>query len=385
MAASEELGIKGIHNFHFFVEKPERSFDFYTRGFGWNEVAKSSAEMEERSGQQSKVYAAGDIDVLVSTPQSESCRAARYLRRHPAGVGSISFEVEDIDRAFKFLVEREATPIHKVEEVRDSQGGRFQHFSITTALGDVSFRFIQKTDWEGFAPGFEGLNGTSRGESNDFSFSHIDHITCNAQTMAPMKLWLEHVLGMEQCWDIEFHTEDINKDATTGTGLRSVVMWDPRSGIKFPINEPLQPFFKEGQINKFVEDNWGAGVQHIALLVDDVCEAVKTLRERNIQFLNTPGVYYDAAPERLASQGVSVDNIDHSMDRLRELGILIDGSPVDNYLVQIFLKDAMTMYNEPKAGPFFFELIERCGDNGFGGGNFRALFEAIERDQQDDN
>ena len=104
MAASEELGIKGIHNFHFFVEKPERSFDFYTRGFGWNEVAKSSAEMEERSGQQSKVYAAGDIDVLVSTPQNDSCRAARYLRRHPAGVGSISFEVEDIDRAYKFLV-----------------------------------------------------------------------------------------------------------------------------------------------------------------------------------------------------------------------------------------------------------------------------------------
>ena len=188
------------------------------------------------------------------------------------------FEVEDIDRAYKFLAERDATPIHQVEEVRDDQGGRFQHFSITTALGDVSFRFIQKTDWEGFAPGFEGLNGVSRGDTNDFSFSHIDHITCNAQTMAPMKLWLEHVLGMEQCWDIEFHTEDINKDATTGTGLRSVVMWDPRSGIKFPINEPLQPFFKEGQINKFVEDNWGAGVQHIALLVDDVCEAVKTLR-----------------------------------------------------------------------------------------------------------
>ena len=119
------------------------------------------------------------------------------------------------------------------------------------------------------------------------------------------------------------------------------------------------------------------------MLVDDVCEAVKTLRSRNIEFLNTPGVYYDAAPSRLESQGVSVENIDHSMQQLKELGILIDGSPVDNYLVQIFLKDAMTLYNEPKAGPFFFELIERCGDNGFGGGNFRALFEAIERDQQD--
>ena len=124
---------------------------------------------------------------------------------------------------------------------------------------------------------------------------------------------------MEQCWDID-HTEDINKDATTGTGLRSVVMWDPRSGIKFPINEPLQPFFKEGQINKFVEDNWGAGVQHIALLVDDVCEAVKTLRSRNIEFLNTPGVYYDAAPSRLESQGVSVENIDHSMAQLKSSG-----------------------------------------------------------------
>lgn len=382
MAASEALGIKGIHNFHFLVSDPARSFDFYTRGFGWTKKAFSDAEMVQRTGQESNVYAAGDIDVVVSTPQNETCRAARYLRRHPAGVGSISFEVEDIEQTYRFLVAREATPIHGIVDTVDPKQGRFRQFSITTAIGDVAFRFVEKKDWEGFAPGFSALAPAPTPPDNGFHFQQVDHITCNALTMAPVKLWLEHVLGMEQCWDIEFHTEDIQENAATGTGLRSVVMWDPRSGIKFPINEPLQPFFKEGQINKFVEDNWGAGVQHIALQVDDICEAVRTLRARNIEFLATPGVYYDVAPERLSTQGVDIDRIHHDLNELRALGILIDGSPVDNYLVQIFLKDAMTLYGDDSAGPFFFELIERRGDEGFGGGNFRALFEAIERDQQ---
>lgn len=128
----------------------------------------------------------------------------------------------------------------------------------------------------------------------------------------------------------------------------------------------------------------GAGVQHIALGTTDVEKAVRTFRERSINFLETPGNYYDVSPERLAQLGVDVSKIEHKLDDLRELGILIDGSPTDNYLIQIFLKEAAVLYDEPDAGPFFYELIERCGDRGFGAGNFRALFEAIERDQIDE-
>lgn len=383
MAASEQLGIKGVHSFHYFVEEAERSRQFYQQGFGWTETARASRQMVEQTGQESTVFQGGDIRLVVSTPKSPTCRAARYLSRHPAGIGSLSFEVENLDRAWKFLLDREATPIHAIRETQDDQGGLFRHFSITTAFGDVAFRFIETKDHEGFAPGFSVPDAPTLAAAQNptFKFKKIDHITCNAQTMAAPKLWLEHVLGMEQCWGIEFHTDDITENATTGTGLRSVVMWDPRSGIKFPINEPLQPFFKDGQINKFVEDNCGAGVQHIALEVDNILESIGILREREVGFLHTPGNYYDTAPARLKEAGVDVDAIAHKLADLRKLGILIDGSPVNNYLIQIFLKDAATRYNEPSAGPFFFEIIQRCGDQGFGGGNFRALFEAIEREQ----
>jgi 4-hydroxyphenylpyruvate dioxygenase len=188
---------------------------------------------------------------------------------------------------------------------------------------------------------------------------------------------------MEQCWEIEFHTEDVAREEARdfGTGLRSVVMWDPRSGLKFPINEPLAPFFKDGQINRFIEDNAGAGVQHVALEVDDIVHSVQHLRHRGVRFLKTPKVYYEMAAPRLREQGVEPSALAHSLELLEPLGILIDGSPVNNYLIQIFLEDAMTLYDEPSAGPFFYELIQRCGDQGFGGGNFRALFEAIERAQ----
>ena len=386
MAASEELGILGVDSFHYFVRHPERSHQFYTERFGWQEVARASDPMAIATGQRSRVYQAGTIRVVVSTPERPGCRAARYLRRHPAGVGSITFRVADLDRAWAFLAGHEGTPIHGIRETRDSQGGRYRHFSITTAIGDTTFRFCEKTDWQGFAPGFESVGPASDFidgfVTNPVGFQGVDHVTCNAQTMAAVKLWFQHVLGMEQCWDIEFHTEDVTAGRESGTGLRSVVMWDPRSGLKFPINEPLQPFFKEGQINIFVEDNAGAGVQHVALLVEDCVSAVHGLRERGVEFLHTPGSYYDLAPARLLDNDVHTDRIAHDLDTLRGLGILIDGSPVDNYLIQIFLKDAASLYRQPEAGPFFFELIQRCGDQGFGGGNFRALFEAIERDQR---
>jgi 4-hydroxyphenylpyruvate dioxygenase len=382
MAASEALGIKDLHAVHYYVADATRSQHFYENCFGWQPTWRAGAEMCERAQQTSTVYQAGNIKVAVSAPTSATStgRAARYLSRHPAGIGSLTFEVEDVEKTWAFLAERGGTFIHRIRTSKTPDGGQFRHFSVTTALGDVAFRFCDRRDTDWFATGFERLMDADQIQ-NPLGFKAIDHVTCNAQTMASMALWFEHVLGFEPYWDIEFHTEDIRKGAETGTGLKSVVFWDPRSQLKFPINEPLAPFFKEGQINRFIEDNWGAGVQHIALDVDDAMHVVKTLRERKVDFLHTPGNYYDSAPARLAEQDVNVERLAHKLGDLAELGILIDGSPVDNYLIQIFLKDAMSLYDEAEAGPFFYEIIQRCGDNGFGGGNFRALFEAIERDQ----
>ena len=196
--------------------------------------------------------------------------------------------------------------------------------------------------------------------------------------MAPVQLWFEHVMGMEQCWGIEFHTDEINENAVSGTGLKSVVMWDPASGIKFPINEPMEPFFKEGQINQFVEDNYGAGVQHIALEVDNILNAADVLTGRGIKFLDTPEIYYEPVPQRLKEVGVDVNNIGHKIDDLKKAWFIDRWFSYRQLYAAGIFKDAANYHDDKQAGPFFFEIIERQGDQGFGGGNFKALFEAIE-------
>ena len=146
--------------------------------------------------------------------------------------------------------------------------------------------------------------------------------------MKPALLWMQHVLGLEQLWEIAFHTNDVATGTAAGrehgSGLKSVVMWDPVSGVKFANNEPFRPFFKESQINIFAEDNRGDGVQHSALAVIDIVGAVRGLRARGVEFMPTPGSYYDVLPERL--ERIGVGSIDENIDVLRELEILVDGS-----------------------------------------------------------
>jgi 4-hydroxyphenylpyruvate dioxygenase len=223
-----------------------------------------------------------------------------------------------------------------------------------------------------------------RGGTNRFGFIGIDHITSNFQTMSPALLWLEHVMGFEHFWDVQFHTRDVPsaKSARTvghGSGLRSAVMSDPRTGIKFANNEPYRPAFKNSQINVFHEDNRGDGVQHVALGTTDIISAVRGLRQRGALFMPTPSTYYELLPDRLEREGVQ--HIDEDIRELEELGILVDGQARGAYLLQIFLKDSAGLYGSAEAGPFFFEIIQRKGDHGFGAGNFRALFESIEREQ----
>jgi 4-hydroxyphenylpyruvate dioxygenase len=157
-------------------------------------------------------------------------------------------------------------------------------------------------------------------------------------------------------------------------------MWDPASGVKFANNEPYRPYFKASQINAFHEDHRGDGVQHVALAVADIVGAVRGLRARGVEFMPTPPVYYQLLPARLEHLGVGA--IDEDLSLLGDLQILVDGAAEHAYLLQIFLKDSAGLYADPKAGPFFYEIIQRKGDRGFGAGNFRALFESIERQQK---
>ena len=376
MAKLAPLGIKRLEGIHYYVRDLERSRRFYVDKLDFAETWRCTPETESQGRQKSACFQAGNIQVLCSQPVGDGGRAARFLSKHPDGVGTLIFEVEDAERTFKLLEERGGTAIDDIQTFQDD-GGTLRQFSITTPFGDTTFRFRERRGYQALYPGAVAHQG---GGKNKFGFEEIDHVTSNFQTMKPMLLWLEHVMGFEQMWEVAFHTSDVDPARKTGSGLKSIVMWDPASGTKFANNEPARPFFKSSQINIFNEELRGDGVQHVAVTVKDILTTVRNLRGAGVQFMPTPGSYYDMLPERIEKSGIG--KIDENIDTLRELEVLIDGAHHHAYMLQIFLKESAGLYSDPSAGPFFYEIIQRKGDKGFGAGNFRALFESIEREQQ---
>lgn len=374
----ESLGIKRLESIHYYVHDIERSRRFYTHSMDFAEIGESSDELTKRGRQKSVAFMAGNCVVICMEPRGETSRAARFLKKHPDGVGTLNFEVEDIERTFKLIETRGGTPIQDIERDTATNGGTLAWFSVATPFGDTTFRFVERRGYRPLYPGFVE-HPTPRGGSNRLGFVGFDHTTSNFQTMKPALLWMEHVLGLQKFWDVEFHTTDVAQDKSHGSGLRSVVMWDPVSRVKFANNEPWRPFFKASQINIFNEELRGDGVQHLAIAVKDIIPAVREMRARSVEFMPTPGVYYEMLPERIKRLGIG--SIDEDIKTLRDLEILVDGDGPGSYLLQIFLREAAGLYKEPAAGPFFYEIIQRKGDEGFGAGNFRALFESIERMQ----
>jgi 4-hydroxyphenylpyruvate dioxygenase len=385
MARLEPLGIVRLEALHYYVRDLERSRRFYTGKLDFAETAVSGGELERAGRQRSAVFEAGGVRVVCSEPVGEGGRAWRWLRKHPDGVGTLVFEVHDAQRTFDLLEQRGGTPVTDVQRFSDD-GGTLATFNITTPFGDTTFRFVER---RGFRAPYPGMvpHPAPLGGRNAFRFGAIDHVTSNFETMKPALLWMEHVLGFEEFWEVQFHTAEAAGEArrkalqqARGSGLRSVVMRDPASGVKFANNEPWRPAFKSSQINLFHEDQRGDGVQHAALTVEDIVAAVRGMRACGVEFMPTPGSYYDLLPARLAEIGVG--RVEEEVATLRELEILVDGGAPGSYLLQIFLKDSAGTHRDPEAGPFFFEIIQRKGDKGFGAGNFRALFESIEREQQ---
>jgi 4-hydroxyphenylpyruvate dioxygenase len=380
----QPLGLRRVEALHYYVHDLERSRRFYAEKLDFAEVAASGPALERAGRQRSAVFEAGGVRIVCSAPAGEGGRAWRWLRKHPDGVGSVVFEVEDAERCFRLLEERGGTPTTDVQEHRDA-GGTLRSFAITTPLGDTTFRFVERRGASELYPGMP-RHDPPRGGANAFGFGFVDHLTSNFQTMKPALLWMEHVLGLEEFWEVSFHTKDAAEakragvEAQRGSGLRSVVMRDAASGVKFANNEPWRPAFRSSQIALFNEDLRGDGIQHAALTVTDIVSAVRAMRARGVEFMETPGTYYDALPERIRTSGIG--GIDEDVAALRELGVLVDGAGPGAYLLHIFLRDSAGLYREPEAGPFFFEIIQRKGDQGFGAGNFRALFESIERAQQ---
>lgn len=376
MASPKNLGMTGYDSAHFYVHDLDRARDFYVNKMDFAVLARSSPETERDTGVRTEVYGARSIRFAVSASLRPDSKVAHYLARHPEGAKRICLRVKDLDHAVATLESRTANIIAEPIEERLA-GGTYKEVTITGPLGDVDYTFVQRGDnVEQWAPGVDPIAG--EGGKNRFNLAAMDHVTSNTRSLMSAVLFYKHVMGFDHFWDIEFHTQDSNPDAKTGSGLRSIVVADPDSLVKFATNEPKRPHFDESQIQVFVDDNHGPGVQHIALATPDIIQTVGGLREKDVKFLDAPDTYYQMLPGRMAERGVG--NIREDIEVLEDNRILVDGRD-DRYLLQIFMKENAEMFQDKVAGPFFHEVIQRRGDNGFGEGNFRALFESIEKDQ----
>ncbi|MGD9253536.1 MAG: VOC family protein [Holophagae bacterium] len=369
------LGIVGYDAYEFVVADLERSRRFYTQMMDVAETARLTDDAAAERGEDGICFTAGKAQCVCVSPRDRGSAADRWLKRHPDGVRSVGLRVRDLEATRRVLEERNATFCGETERLHDQNSNDYRYFEIATPIGDVRFRFVER-DSAALPPGFKPV--AEAGNANRNGFQVIDHITSNFLTLEPHITWLRDVMGFSEYWRVHFHTADINPD-DGGSGLASIVMWDPESGIKLANNEPAAPHYEASQIYTFVEANNGPGVQHVAFHVPLISPAVDNLRQAGIEFLDTPATYYDMLPERMARQKVT--NFEEKIEELQRLGILVDGED-DRYLLQIFMVEGGVLYDEEEAGPFFYEVIQRKGARGFGEGNFRALFESIERDQQ---
>ncbi len=354
---SNSLPLKAIHHVELLVGNAKQAAYYYRGAFGFSQLAYAGPETGVRD-QASYVLYQGDIRLVLSTPMFPDDPMAEHLRIHGDGVLDIAFIVDDVDACFQQAVDRGAQvsvpPFEKTDE-----HGRVRRAKIR-AYGDTLHSFISLNDYTGpFLPGYE----IRRRPTASAGFKAIDHIVGNVEDgrMNDWGTYYNKVLGFHQF--MSFDDKDIS---TEFTALRSKVMSDPSGRIKFPINEPAAGR-RKSQIAEYLEYNGGPGVQHIAFSTDDIIHTVSVLHDNGVEFLKVPDSYYDTVWDRVGA-------ISEKTDDIRNLGILVDRDN-DGYLLQIFTKP---VEDRPT---LFFEIIQRHGCESFGKGNFKSLFEAIEREQ----
>jgi 4-hydroxyphenylpyruvate dioxygenase len=359
MAESQNnpLGLRRLHHVELVVGNARQAAYFYRKALGFSQLAYRGLETGERA-LTSYVLDQGMIRLVLSTPLTSQHPYSAFLQQHGDGVVDIAIEVDDADRAHAGAVQRGARSAQEPRDLGDDSG-RVRHAAIHT-YGDVQHSLVATGGFRGpFLPGFV----ERRIEEADVGLLGVDHIVGNVETGA-MQRWAEfyeRVMGFHRY--VTFDDKDIS---TEYSALRSIVVANPNYAIKFPINEPAAGK-KKSQIEEYLDFNEGPGVQHVALLSEDIAASVRSLQARGVEFLTIPASYYSALPARV---GV----IDEDLDLLQPLGILVDRDE-DGYLLQLFTRPVQ---DRPT---LFIEIIQRKGARGFGKGNFRALFESIEREQ----
>jgi 4-hydroxyphenylpyruvate dioxygenase len=332
---------------------------FFASTLGFDVVAYGGPEtgIDDRA---SYVLEQGAVRFVVTSGLRPESEIADHVRRHGDGVRDVAFVVDDAVGAFTAATARGAHPVREPYRQRDRAGSVTR--STVAAYGDTTHTFVQRDGYRGpFAPGYEAARLPSP-VGPPVGLTQIDHVVANVPegALEAWVHWYRRVFGLDELTHF-----DEDQISTEHSALRSTVVWNG-GRVVLPVNEPA-PGMRTSQIQEYLDFYRGAGVQHIAIRTDDIVSTVQALRDRGLCFLDVPATYYDDARQRIA-------DVPLPWDALSELGILVDRD-ASGYLLQIFtegIADRPTL---------FLEIIQRVGARGFGAGNFKALFEAIEREQ----
>tara|TARA_R110000850_G_scaffold252987_1_gene378192 strand:- start:843 stop:1988 length:1146 start_codon:yes stop_codon:yes gene_type:complete len=358
--AEDFLPLNGTDYVELYVGNAKQAAHFYKTAFGFQPIAFSGLETGSKD-KVSYVLAQGKIRLVLTSPLTKDGPINEHINKHGDGVKNVALWVDDATKSWQETTSRGAVSTFEPKTIEDENGKAV--LSAIRTYGETNHIFVERSNYNGiFLPGYKAWNPDY--QPSDVGLKYIDHMVGNVG-WNEMNKWVEFyakVMGFAQL--ISFDDKDISTDYTA---LMSKVMTNGNGRIKFPINEPAEGK-KKSQIEEYIDFYNGAGVQHVAVATDNIIETVTQMTERGVEFLKVPAIYYDTVLDR-------VGEIDEDLEPLKKLGILIDRDD-EGYLLQIFTKPVA---DRPT---LFFEIIQRKGAKSFGKGNFKALFEAIEREQE---
>lgn len=359
--AQDFMPLNGTDYLELYVSNCKQAAHFYKTAFGFQSLAYAGLETGLKD-RESYVVVQDKIRLVLTSPLKSNTEVGKHIDKHGDGVKVIALWVEDAARAYNEAIKRGAKSYFEPTEEEDDNGKVVR--SGIYIYGETVHIFVERKDYQGvFLPGYKKWE-TPEFNPSPVGLKYVDHMVGNVE-LGRMNNWVEfyeNVMGFVNV--LSFDDKDIS---TEYTALMSKVMSNGNGRIKFPINEPAEGK-KRSQVDEYLDFYEGEGVQHIAVATDDIIDTVKKLRSRGVEFLKVPDTYYDAVLDR-------VGKIDEDIAPLKELGVLVDRDD-EGYLLQIFTKPI-----EPRP-TMFFEIIQRKGALSFGKGNFKALFEAIEREQE---
>lgn len=358
--AQDFLPLNGTDYVEFYVSNSKQAAYFYKAAFGFQSLAYAGLEtgLQDR---ESYVVQQGKIRLIFTSPLKSGTEIGKHIDKHGDGVKVVAFWVDDAAASYNETIKRGAKPFFEPIVEKD-EFGEVKRSGIHT-YGETVHIFVERSAYNGiFLPGFKEWK--TEFNPSEIGLQFVDHMVGNVE-LGKMNDWVNfysNVMGFTQI--LSFDDNDIS---TEYTALMSKVMSNGNGRVKFPINEPADGI-KKSQIEEYLDFYEGPGVQHLAVATNDIIETVTQLRQRGIEFLRVPETYYEDLRDRVGA-------IDEDIEKLKALNILVDRDD-EGYLLQIFTRPV-----EPRP-TLFFEIIQRKGATSFGKGNFKALFEAIEREQE---